>query len=842
MESVARGVALAVLGSVLIPSVSHAQPDAYFEIRVVDETGAAAPCVHLRTVNDIVYVTDENGRVAFSEPGLMGIEVYFHVSEGGVERDEDFVGYRGARLTTTPGGTGTIEARRTSSPGCAPGDLESRRLDRGALPPEGFMRVDVRDDATGRGVPLVELTIGERRWITDSAGVVAIDPLDLEGAQEATLRSHGYSFAGAQALDVVAGGHAMLTAHRENVAERLYRVTGGGIYRDSVLLGLPVPLEQPVIDGLVLGQDTVFSTIFRGELFFLWGDTLRPSYPLGNFQTSSATARLPADGLDPSEGIDLDYFVDPATGFSRAMAPPSRVSNMSTDGRSGVTWLGTLIAVPDASGVERLHATFGVYGQDFERFRFGMLSYDEEADEFVDALEYTRDDAYYPREGAFIVAHGDARYVYTHVPIRIPARSEALVDESTYEAFTPLIGDTLVRDEDGRLEYAWRRGERRVTDEDAVPENERLFGHEVEVESGAPLSAHENGSTEINEYTGRFLRILTPGGLGRLGETWFALADTPMGPWVAAQQIVTHDRYTFYNPRQHRPLDEDFGQRVYFEATYTRAFSATAEPTPRYDYNQMMYRLDLDAPELAVPVPIYRSERGELGDHSVLAPTDAPIRAEFMAPLGPRPGVVPVAWSGPDCEARRLVVGEDPPTPPLFYALPASHDPERHQQRLYEVFLEGDDTPTYTTEDAPGARVVAVVWRNPVSVPLPVADYLPTFRADAGADRCMATAGPLMLDEGDWRLDGEPVASGASVDVGLHVVERVETRADGFLRTDSFLLRVGASPPPPPPATDGGCGCGVARGGDAAPPVGVFLFALVAGLRRAQRRRRDPGS
>ena len=35
-----------------------------------------------------------------------------------------------------------------------------------------------------------------------------------------------------------------------------------------------------------------------------------------------------------------------------------------------------------------------------------------------------------------------------------------------------------------------------------------------------------------------------------------------------------------------------------FEGTYTAEFSDHAHPTPRYNYNQMLYRLDLDDPAL----------------------------------------------------------------------------------------------------------------------------------------------------------------------------------------------------------------------------------------------------
>jgi hypothetical protein len=47
----------------------------------------------------------------------------------------------------------------------------------------------------------------------------------------------------------------------------LYRITGQGIYLDSVLLGLPVPLGEPVLNAEVMGQDTVLATPYQGRIF-----------------------------------------------------------------------------------------------------------------------------------------------------------------------------------------------------------------------------------------------------------------------------------------------------------------------------------------------------------------------------------------------------------------------------------------------------------------------------------------------------------------------------------------------------------------------------------------------
>ena len=113
---------------------------------------------------------------------------------------------------------------------------------------------------------------------------------------------------------------------------------------------------------------------------------------------------------------------------------------------------------------------------------------------------------------------------------------------------------------------------------------------------GRPVQIH-GGSIAYNAFRKKWILIgvqqdpkATP---SLLGEVWYAEADAPTGPWPSAVKVATHPRYSFYNPRHHPFLDEDGGRVVYFEGTYTRTFSGNPTPTPRYEYNQLMYRLDL---------------------------------------------------------------------------------------------------------------------------------------------------------------------------------------------------------------------------------------------------------
>jgi hypothetical protein len=87
------------------------------------------------------------------------------------------------------------------------------------------------------------------------------------------------------------------------------------------------------------------------------------------------------------------------------------------------------------------------------------------------------------------------------------------------------------------------------------------------------------------------------------GEIWFAEANSPLGPWNGAVKILSHDNYTFYNPVIQTELTPADAKFILFEGTYTAEFADHAQPTPRYNYNQVLYRLDLDDTKLARPKP-----------------------------------------------------------------------------------------------------------------------------------------------------------------------------------------------------------------------------------------------
>src|SRR6266404_2223256 len=246
-------------------------------------------------------------------------------------------------------------------------------------PPRPFAIIVV-DDQTGRGVPLVELrTVNNIRLVTDSHGVAAFDEPGLMNQRVFFhVSSHGYEFSKdgfgirGQALQIKPGGEATLRIKRINIAERLYRVSGGGIYRDSVLTGRKVPLKEPLLNGQVHGSDSVLNGIYRGRIYWFWGDTNRPSYPLGNFDVTGATSELPPKGLDPEIGVDLTYFLD-AKGFAKPMAKmPGK----------GPTWITSLTVLHDTTGRERLYASFVKIEGTLKIYARGLAVFDDDKQQF----------------------------------------------------------------------------------------------------------------------------------------------------------------------------------------------------------------------------------------------------------------------------------------------------------------------------------------------------------------------------------------------------------------------------------------------------------------------------
>jgi hypothetical protein len=94
----------------LIWPVNAVEP---FGVQILDKTTKRpVPLVELKTTSEVTFVTDNAGWVAIDSPELLGREVWFHVRGHGYSVAKDGFGYRGLRLTTTPGRRATIEINR----------------------------------------------------------------------------------------------------------------------------------------------------------------------------------------------------------------------------------------------------------------------------------------------------------------------------------------------------------------------------------------------------------------------------------------------------------------------------------------------------------------------------------------------------------------------------------------------------------------------------------------------------------------------------------------------------------------------------------------------------------
>ncbi len=621
-----------------------------------------------------------------------------------------------------------------------------------------LFRITVVDAETGRGVPLVELTTTSNdTYVTDSAGVVAFgEPGLINQRVFFSIKSHGYEYPrdgfgySGVALNVTPRGSATIKLRRVNTAERLYRITGQGIYRDSVLLGDMPPIENPLINGQVMGQDTVEVIPYRGMLYWFWGDTAKPQYPLGNFAVSGATSRLPTGGgLDPEAGINLRYFVN-ADGFSKKMCP--------IEG-PGPVWIDGLMTVEGGAGKQCLLAKYVRMKSLGETYERGLAMFNDEEEVFEPIKRFDLAAPLYPRSHAVLVRTGATEYFYFPAPIpnvRVRANLGDIKVPAAYEAFTCLVsgsrGDekepALDRNGEGGLVWAWKADTAPVDcakQQDLINRGlmkpQEAWPHLRDVETGAAILTH-SGSVYYNAYRKRWVMIAQQqwGSPSFIGEVWFAEADTILGPWVYARKVVTHEDYSFYNVTHHPFFDTEGGRRIYFEGTYTATFSRSPVKTPRYDYNQIMYALSLDDPRLVLPVPVYEmtDSVGNIeyltGDSISARRTWGQVRrlAFFAVPPSRHcEGLVPVMSQPGEATAAggaRLTTAPSTGTQGLgriaFLALPSDPAPDLSVSvPLFEYRQPESGKRFYSTQanlptsDAKRTeKPICHVWHNPVKI------------------------------------------------------------------------------------------------------------------------------
>lgn len=222
-----------------------------------------------------------------------------------------------------------------------------------------YFTIQVVDQDTNRGIPLVYLrTTYKTVYMTDSAGYVAFYEPELMNGDALWVAVSSYGFEPPRGFLGIAGmqihprsGHStVIKLKRTQIAQRLYRLTGYGVYRDSVLLGKPAPIERPILNAKVAGSDTIQCAKFRGKLFWMWQDTDQMEHQLGNFKMTGATTDLP-ENLNPEMGLSFRYLTkhnDP-NAFVRELAKIP----LEKEG-SFPLWIDGLTVVLDEQGREHL--------------------------------------------------------------------------------------------------------------------------------------------------------------------------------------------------------------------------------------------------------------------------------------------------------------------------------------------------------------------------------------------------------------------------------------------------------------------------------------------------------
>jgi hypothetical protein len=432
-------------------------------------------------------------------------------------------------------------------------------------------RIEVVERGSGWPVPLVELrTTHQLRFLTDNAGVVAVTQPELLGRElffhvasdGYEVAPDGFGYRGVR-LRPEPGTTLRLEVSRTMIARRLGRLTGAGRLAESQLTGRDLDAQESG----VFGCDSVQTVVHRGRRHWLWGDTTLPEYPLGLFDSLGAlTEPFPLKRFEPPLRLEFEFLRD-ARGRPRGITPMPG---------EGPTWATALVSLPDRHGTPHLGCSYMKVRNHLEAYEWGLAEWNEATRRFDPLKVLWRKSPAAPEPPPLPRGHavpwqeatGKAWMLFAHPfpTLRCPATFEAWQDPAAWEVI-------------------------------AAPQ--RL----VAAGTGESIRPHDgvhSGGLGWHPWRQRWVSVFlqTGGQPSPLGELWYAEAAAPTGPWGPGVKVLTHRNYTFYNPCLHVDFTPTNSPILLFEGTYTKEFSANPQPTPRYDYNQILYRLDLDDPRL----------------------------------------------------------------------------------------------------------------------------------------------------------------------------------------------------------------------------------------------------
>jgi len=340
-------------------------------------------------------------------------------------------------------------------------------------------------------------------------------------------------------------------------------LTGAGLFAESQKFG-----EFPQVkESGVFGCDSVQTSVYNGRLFWIWGDTTLAHYPLGIFHTSAATTDIsPFTTFEPPLNMTYHYFTDD-------VGKPRGTAAMPGD---GPTWLSGLVTLPDKEGTQKLVAVYAKIKPPLEAYEYGLCVWNDAKKSFErlrsvwTKQEQTSSAKPFVPEGhaAFWTDQEGKRWALFGDPfprLRCPATYEAWQNPDSWEKLNP---------------------------------PKKL----ISAKDNTPVEPH-SGSIAWNEYRQRWVAVFMQnfGKPAVFGEIWYAESDSPIDGWNKAVKILSHGNYTFYNPCIHaenvaadsKTLSSD-SKFLLFEGTFTAMFADQPPIVPRYDYTQILYRLDLD--------------------------------------------------------------------------------------------------------------------------------------------------------------------------------------------------------------------------------------------------------
>jgi hypothetical protein len=366
-------------------------------------------------------------------------------------------------------------------------------------------RIEVADKDCGWPVPLVELqTLHGVRFVTDNAGLIAFDLPELMGketwfevkGQGYQIKKDGFGYAGIRFTPLPGQVHRV-EVERTIIARRLGRLTGGGLFGESQKLGA----EQTWQESGLLGSDSVQNAVYHGKLFWFWGDTTLPRYPLGIFDSTGATTSpLPLASFEPPLRLTLEYFRD-------KQGAPRGLAKMPGE---GPTWLSACVSLPDAQGREHLVATYAKDQGFVHIYRQGLAVWDDATESFKLLRLLWEESATAPHPlpvpDGHAVKYTDSAgkswvlFCNPFPMVRCPATFEAWQDPHSWEPLAPQ--KTL-----------------------------RAAG------TGEKVRA-QSGSMAWNSWRKRWVTVFVQdsGKPSTLGEVWYAEARTPTGPLGAGDK------------------------------------------------------------------------------------------------------------------------------------------------------------------------------------------------------------------------------------------------------------------------------------------------------------------